>query len=178
MEKIQIKKTLYKNKKYINLLDIPFLVSEDALRVDLIQNKKELVSFFLFPLEKINHLLDISYTKKVEKELGKDWKDKNVFVFISFTFSDNIISNNLDFKFSNNPEKIITDYGYNKLFSITYPIGWNNVIKMYKALNDISKKNNIELGYIIYTKVHRRTSNSDELRLIKADKFINKLERG
>ena len=75
-------------------------------------------------------------------------------------------------------EKYINDLSYINLFSYTYELGRKNVIEMYKSFLDMTKKYNILVGKIAYSKVHRLNNLLDKVNLIDSNKFIKILERG
>lgn len=173
-----IRKILYTKDRKITLIkDHTFRVTENTVEVQYLCNGLAIVRQFMIPFNEIYHLLDTEFVSEVMKK-DKDWFVNNIYVFISFTLRDNIIYNNLPYENSNNLDKInIDDEEYKDLFSITYKLGRENVLKMYKCFLSMDKHYKLNINKIAYTKVHRLTNSLDTVNLVDFNKFKKLIER-
>lgn len=175
-----IRKILYMDNRIIELTkDDTFRVTKNTIEVQYLCNNCPIVRQFMLPFNEIYNYLDTDFVSDIMKKSKGNWFSDNIFIFISFTIKDNIILNKLPYKISKNlDEKYINDLSYINLFSYTYELGRKNVIEMYKSFLDMTKKYNIVVGKIAYTKVHRLNNLLDKVNLIDSNKFIKILERG
>lgn len=131
----------------------------------------------MIPFNEIYHLLDTEFVSEVMKK-DKYWFVNNIYVFISFTLKDNILYNNLPYEKSNNLDKLnIDDEEYRDLFSVTYKLGRENVLRMYKCFISMNKDYKLNIGKVAYTKVHRLTNSLDSVNLVDFNKFKKLTER-
>lgn len=173
-----IRKILYTKDRKITLIkNHTFKVTENTVEVQYLCNGLAIVRQFMLPFNEIYHLLNIEFVSEVMKK-DKDWFVNNIYVFISFTLRDNIIYNNLPYESSNNLDKLnIDDEEYKDLFSITYKLGRENVLKMYKCFISMDKDYKLNIGKVAYTKIHRLTNSLDSVNLIEFNRFKKFIER-
>ena len=173
-----IRKILYtKNRKITLIKNHTFRVTNNTIEVQYLCNGLAIVRQFMIPFNEIYHLLDTEFVSEVMKK-DKDWFVNNIYVFISFTLRDNIIYNNLSYEKSNNLDRLnINDEEYEDLFSITYKLGRENVLKMYKCFISMDKDYKLNIGKVAYIKVHRLTNSLDNVNLVDFNKFKKLVER-
>lgn len=173
-----IRKILYTKDRKITLIkNHTFKVTESTVEVQYLCNGLAIVRQFMLPFNEIYHLLNTEFVSEVMKK-DKDWFVNNIYVFISFTLRDNIIYNNLPYESSNNLDKLnIDDEEYKDLFSITYKLGRENVLKMYKCFISMDKDYKLNIGKVAYTKIHRLTNSLDSVNLIEFNRFKKFIER-
>lgn len=173
-----IRKILYtKDRKIILIKNHTFKVTKNTIEVQYLCNGLAIVRQFMLPFNEIYHLLDTEFVSEVMKK-DKNWFVNNIYVFISFTLKDNIIYNNLSYENSNNLDKMdINDEEYIDLFSVTYKLGRNNVLKIYNCFILMDKEYKLNIGKVAYTKIHRLTNSLDNVNLVDFDKFKKLIER-
>ena len=175
-----IRKILYMDDRYIELTkEDTFKVTKNTMEVQYVCNGYPIVRQFLLPFNEVYNHINSEFSSEVMRK-NKNWFTDNIYIFISFTIRDNIILNKLPYEKSKNLDNAekINDRSYINLFSYTYKLGRKNVIEMYKSFLDMTKKYNIVVGKIAYTKVHRLNNLLDKVNLIDSNKFIKILERG
>ena len=176
MNKFSLKRILYTENKRIDLINEHTLyVSKDTLEVQYLCNNLPIIRQFLLSFNKVYHILDSDFVTEVMRKY-KNWYDMDIYVFLSFTLKDNLILNNLNYTLSLN-SKGINDKQYIDLFSVTYNLGRENVLKMYKCFVEGANKYNLGIKNVAYIKVHRLTSQTDYVRIVSFDKFINLVRR-
>jgi hypothetical protein len=166
--------------RYIELTkEDTFKVTKNTMEVQYVCNGYPIVRQFLLPFNEVYNHINSEFSSEVMRK-NKNWFTDNIYIFISFTIRDNIILNKLPYEKSKNLDNAekINDRSYINLFSYTYKLGRKNVIEMYKSFLDMTKKYNIVVGKIAYTKVHRLNNLLDKVNLIDSNKFIKILERG
>lgn len=173
-----IRKILYtKNRKIILIKNHTFRVTKNTIEVQYLCNGLAIIRQFMLPFNEIYHLLDTEFVSEVMRK-DKDWFVNNIYVFISFTLKDSILYNNLPYEKSNNLDKLnIDDNEYEDLFSITYKLGRENVLRMYKCFISMNKDYKLNIGKVAYTKVHRLTNSLDSVNLVDFNKFKKLVER-
>ena len=173
-----IRKVLYTKDRKITLIkNHTFRVTNNTVEVQYLCNGLAIIRQFMIPFNKIYHLLNTEFVNEVMKK-DKDWFVNNIYVFISFTLKDNIIYNNLPYEKSNNLDRLnIDDEEYRDLFSITYKLGRENVLRMYECFILMNKDYKLNIGKVAYTKIHRLTNSLDSVNLIEFSKFKKLIER-
>ncbi len=173
-----IRKILYTKDRKITLIkDHTFRVTENTVEVQYLCNGLAIVRQFMIPFNEIYYLLGTEFVSEI-MEKDKDWFVNNIYVFISFTLRDNIIYNNLPYENSNNLDKMnINDEEYRDLFSITYKLGRENVLRMYNCFVSMDKDYKLNIGKVAYTKIHRLTNLLDTVNLVDFNKFKKLVER-
>ena len=173
-----IRKILYtKGRKTTLIKNHTFKVTKNTIEVQYLCNGLAIVRQFMLPFNEIYHLLDTEFVSEVMRK-DKDWFVNNIYVFISFTLKDNIIYNNLPYKNSNNLDKLnIDDEEYKDLFSITYKLGRENVLRMYNYFILMNKEYKLNIKKVAYTKIHRLTNSLDNVNLVDFNKFKKLVER-
>lgn len=173
-----IRKILYTKDRKITLIkDHTFRVTENTVEVQYLCNGLAIVRQFMIPFNEIYNLLDTEFVSEVMKK-DKDWFESNIYIFISFTLMDNILYNNLPYENSRNLDNsYIKDEEYKDLFSITYKLGRENVLRMYKCFVSMDKDYKLNIGKVAYTKVHRLTNSLDSVNLVDFNKFKKLVER-
>lgn len=173
-----IKKILYtKNRKITLIKNHTFKVTKNTIEVQYLCNGLAIVRQFMIPFNEIYHLLNTEFVSEIMKK-DKNWFVNNIYVFISFTLRDNIIYNNLLYENSNNLDKMdIDDEEYKDLFSITYKLGRENVLRIYNCFVSMNKDYKLNIGKVAYTKVHRLTNSLDSVNLVDFNKFKKLVER-
>ena len=173
-----IRKILYtKDRKIILIKNHTFRVTKDTIEVQYLYNGLAIVRQFMIPFNEIYHLLDTEFVSEVMRK-DKDWFVNNIYVFISFTLKDNILYNNLPYEKSNNLDRLnIDDEEYRDLFSITYKLGRENVLRIYKCFISMNKDYKLNIGKVAYTKVHRLTNSLDSVNLVDFNRFKKLIER-
>ena len=169
-----IRKILYTKDKKITLIkNHTFKVTKNTIEVQYLCNDLAIFRQFMLPFNEIYHLLDTEFVSEVMKK-DKDWFVNNIYVFISFTLRDNVIYNNLPYENSNNLDKMdINDEEYKDLFSITYKLGRENVLRMYDCFISMDKEYKLNIKKVAYTKIHRLTNSLDSVNLVDFNKFKN-----
>ena len=173
-----IRKILYTKDRKITLIkNHTFRVTKNTIEVQYLCNGLAIVRQFMIPFNEIYHLLDTEFVSEVMRK-DKNWFVNNIYVFISFTLKDNILYNNLPYEKSNNLDRLnINDEEYRDLFSITYKLGRENVLKMYKCFISMDKDYKLNIGKVAYTKVHRLTNSLDSVNLVDSNRFKKLTER-
>ena len=173
-----IRKILYTKDKKITLIkNHTFKVTKNTIEVQYLCNGLTIVRQFMLPFNEIYHLLDTEFVSEVMRK-DKNWFVNNIYVFISFTLRDNIIYNNLPYENSNNLDKMnIDDEEYIDLFSVTYKLGRENVLRMYNCFILMNKEYKLNIKKVAYTKIHRLTNSLDNVNLVDSDKFKKLIER-
>lgn len=173
-----IRKILYTKDRKITLIkDRTFRVTKNTIEVQYLCNGYSIVRQFMLPFNEIYHLLTTEFVSEVMRK-DKNWFVDNIYVFISFTLRDNIIYNNLPYENSNNLDKMdINDEEYKDLFSVTYKLGMENVLKMYKCFISMNKDYKLNINKVAYTKIHRLTNSLDSVNLVDFNKFKKLVER-
>ena len=173
-----IRKILYTKDKKINLIkNHIFKVTKNTIEVQYLCNGIAIVRQFMLPFNEIYHLLDTEFVSEIMRK-DKNWFVNNIYVFISFTLKDNIIYNNLPYENSNNLDKMdINDEEYKDLFSITYKLGRENVLRMYNCFILMDKEYKLNIKKVAYTKIHRLTNSLDSVNLVDFNKFKKLIER-
>lgn len=173
-----IRKILYTKDRKITLIkNHTFKVTKNTIEVQYLCNGLAIVRQFMLPFNEIYHLLNTEFVSEVMRK-DRNWFVNNIYVFISFTLKDNIIYNNLSYKNSNNLDKLnIDDEEYKDLFSITYKLGRENVLRIYNCFVSMNKDYKLNIGKVAYTKVHRLTNSLDSVNLVDFNKFKKLIER-
>ena len=173
-----IRKILYTKDRKITLIkNHTFKVTNNTVEVQYLCNGLAIVRQFMLPFNEIYHLLNTEFVSEVMKK-DKDWFVNNIYVFISFTLRDNIIYNNLSYENSNNLDKSnIDDEEYEDLFSITYKLGRENILRMYNCFISLDKEYKLGIKKVAYTKIHRLTNSLDSVNLVDFNKFKKLIER-
>lgn len=172
-----IRKNYYLSDRVINLSkNSTFKIVEGTIEVQLLINGYPIVRQFLLPFNKVYHLLNTDFTNVVMKK-EKDWMN-GIYVFYSFTIRDNILLNSLDYSLSPNFKEGIGDINYEELFSFTYKMGRETVLKMYKGMVDLAKNYKLPIRKVAYSKIHRLTNKYDSVNIVDFSKFVKLVERG
>ena len=173
-----IRKILYTKDRKITLIkNHTFKVTKNTVEVQYLCNGLAIVRQFMLPFNEIYHLLDTEFVSEVMRK-DKNWFVNNIYVFISFTLRDNIIYNNLFYENSNNLDKMnIDDEEYIDLFSVTYKLGRENVLRMYNYFILMNKEYKLNIKKVAYTKIHRLTNSLDSVNLVDFNKFKKLVER-
>ena len=135
-----------------------------------------IIKQFMIPFNEVYHIINGEFSSDITK-IDKDWYVNNIYIFLSFTLRSNIEKVGLPFKFSNGSEESKYDREYKELYSVTYNLGRENVLKMYKSFVDMVRDNDIKIGKVAYLKVHRLSNSLDRVNIVDFKKFENLIDK-
>ena len=178
MSEFSIRKTLYKYRGHIKIIkDIDLFVTKNTMKVQYEYKGIPIIKQFMIPFNEVYHLINGEFSSEVMR-LDKNWFVDNIYIFLSFTLRSNIEKLRLPFKYSEGSKESGYDKEYRELYSVTYDLGRDNVLKLYKGFIDMIEENNLEVGKIAYVKVHRISNGLDKVNLVDFNKFKKLLHKG
>ena len=134
MSEFSIRKTLYKYRGHIKIIkDIDLFVTKNTMKVQYEYKGIPIIKQFMIPFNEVYHLINGEFSSEVMR-LDKNWFVDNIYIFLSFTLRSNIEKLGLPFKFSKGSKESEYDREYRELYSVTYNLGRENVLKMYNQI--------------------------------------------
>lgn len=172
-----IKSTFYNYRNHINIVkDIKLFITKGTMKVEYQYKGVPIIKQFMIPFNEVYHLINGEFSSDIMKS-DKNWYKDNIYIFLSFTLRNNIEKMGLPFKFSKDSKESEYDREYKELYSVTYNLGRENVLKMYKCFVDMVRDNNIKVGKIAYLKVHRLSNSLDRVNIVDFKKFENLIDK-
>lgn len=172
-----IKSTLYSYRDHINIVkDIKLFITRGTMKVEYQYKGVPIIKQFMIPFNEIYHLINGEFSSDIMK-VDKDWYINNIYIFLSFTLRSNIEKLELPFKFSKGSKESEYDREYKELYSVTYNLGRENVLKMYKCFVDMVRYNDIKVVKVAYLKVHRLSNSLDRVNIVDFKKFENLIDK-
>ena len=172
-----IKSILYSYRNHINIVkDIKLFITKGTMKVEYKYKGVPIIKQFMIPFNEVYHLINGEFSSDIMKN-DKKWFENNIYIFLSFTLRSNIEKLGLPFKFSNGSKESEYDREYRELYSVTYNLGRENVLKMYKCFVDMVRDNDIKIGKVAYLKVHRLSNSLDRVNIVDFKKFENLIDK-
>ena len=172
-----IKSTFYNYRNHINIVkDIKLFITKGTMKVEYQYKGVPIIKQFMIPFNEVYHLINGEFSSDIMKS-DKNWYEDNIYIFLSFTLRSNIEKIGLPFKFSKGSKESEYDREYRELYSVTYNLGRENVLKMYKCFVDIVRDNDIKIGKVAYLKVHRLSNSLDRVNIVDFKKFENLIDK-
>lgn len=172
-----IKSNLYSYRNHINIVkDIKLFITRGTMKVEYQYKGVPIIKQFMIPFNEVYHLINGEFSSDIMKS-DKNWYEDNIYIFLSFTLRSNIEKLGLSFKFSKGSKESEYDREYKELYSVTYNLGRENVLKMYKCFVDMARDNNIKIGKVAYLKVHRLSNSLDRVNIVDFKKFENLINK-